>query len=88
MEVARAIGKTGKMYSALDKSLFTGGEKTNILVKKLSPGNDIDRSALFNVFEKVAYDTYQGLDNYRNDFLVPAPQVYIWQARVRHFYIG
>ena len=69
-EVARAIGKTGKMYSALDKSLFTGGEKTNILVKKLSPGNDIDRSALFNVFEKVAYDTYQGLDNYRNDFLV------------------
>ncbi len=68
-KVARTIGKTGKMYSALDKSLFTEGEKTDSLVKKLSLGEDIDRSDLFNVFERVAYDTYQDLARYHNDFL-------------------
>lgn len=67
--VGRTIGKTGKMYSGLDKSLFTDGEKTDILVNKLARYEDIGHESLFNVFERVAYNIYDGLDKCRADFL-------------------
>jgi len=67
--VGRTMGKTGKMYSGLDKSLFTDGEKTDILVNKLARYEDIGHELLFNVFEKVAYNIYDGLHKCRDDFL-------------------
>ncbi len=68
-DLERTIGKTGKMYSMLEQSFFTKGEKTDNLVSKLTRNGEIDNSALFNVFEHVAYNVYEGLDKCRNDFL-------------------
>ncbi|MDD4923802.1 MAG: 4-(cytidine 5'-diphospho)-2-C-methyl-D-erythritol kinase [Dehalococcoidales bacterium] len=68
-DLERTIGKTGKMYSSLEQSFFSTGEKTDNLVSKLTRNGEIDNSALFNVFEHVAYNIYDGLDKCRNDFL-------------------
>jgi 4-diphosphocytidyl-2-C-methyl-D-erythritol kinase len=77
-DTKRSIGKTGKMYSMLDQSLFSTGEKTDNLVKKLATGEDIGNDELFNVFEEVAYNIYRGLDKCRDDFLTAgAPGVHL-----------
>jgi 4-diphosphocytidyl-2-C-methyl-D-erythritol kinase len=65
----RTAGKTGKLYSALNACHFTRGEKTENLASKLEKCEEIDNSALFNVFEQVAYNIYDGLDKCRDDFL-------------------
>jgi 4-diphosphocytidyl-2-C-methyl-D-erythritol kinase len=65
----RTIGKTGKMYSSLESSFFTAGEKTDNLVRKLAGGEAVGNESLFNVFENVAYNIYHGLNICRNDFL-------------------
>ena len=67
-DTKRAIGKTGKMYSSLDSSFFTAGEKTDNLVRKLAGSETIGNESLFNVFENIAYNIYTGLDICRNDF--------------------
>jgi 4-diphosphocytidyl-2-C-methyl-D-erythritol kinase len=68
-EVKRTIGKTGKLYSSLQPHFFTAGEKTDTLIKKLAGDEEIGHESLFNVFEKVAYHIYNGLDKCRDDFL-------------------
>jgi 4-diphosphocytidyl-2-C-methyl-D-erythritol kinase len=77
-EVKRTIGKTGKLYSSLQPSCFTTGEKTDNLVNKLARYEKIDDSLLFNVFEKVACHIYNGLDKCRDDFSAAgAPSVHL-----------
>jgi 4-diphosphocytidyl-2-C-methyl-D-erythritol kinase len=68
-DTKRTIGKTGKMYASLESAFFTAGEKTDNLVKKLAAGENIENESLFNVFENIAYNIYEGLDICRNDFL-------------------
>ncbi|MFA5629312.1 MAG: 4-(cytidine 5'-diphospho)-2-C-methyl-D-erythritol kinase [Dehalococcoidales bacterium] len=68
-QTERVIGKTAKMYSALRTDLFTAGEKTDALVARLKRGEDIDNDMLYNVFEYVAYDIYEGLGVLRDEFL-------------------
>ena len=68
-QVERTIGKTGKLYSSLQARFFTEGEKTEDLIKKLTCGQNIGHESLFNVFEKVAYHVYDGLDKCRADFI-------------------
>ncbi len=68
-DVKRTIGKTGKLYASLKQDFFTAGEKTDSLVNKLARFEDIGHELLFNIFERVAYDIYDGLEKCRNDFL-------------------
>ena len=68
-DIARTIGKTGKLYAGLKQDFFSAGEKTDNLVRKLAGGEDIGHELLFNVFEKVAYNIYDGLDTCRDHFL-------------------
>lgn len=68
-DVKRSMGKTGKMYSCLESTFFTTGEKTDNLVRKLAGGEAVGNESLFNVFENVAYNIYKGLDICRNEFL-------------------
>jgi 4-diphosphocytidyl-2-C-methyl-D-erythritol kinase len=62
-------GKTGRLYAILDKKHYTGGQKTEDLVAMLTKGEDIASANLFNVFESVAFNSFEGLDNYRKKFL-------------------
>ncbi len=68
-EVKRAVGKTQRLYASLNPRSFTSGVITDNLVMKLARNEIIDDSLLFNVFEKVALEEFQGLGEYRNDFL-------------------
>jgi len=62
-------GKTGRLYTILDKKHYTGGQKTEEMVAMLTKSEDIAFANLFNVFEKVAFNSFEGLDNYRKKFL-------------------
>ncbi len=68
-EVQRASGKTGRLYASLNPQFFTNGEITDKLVSKLAKVEGIDNSSLFNVFERVAYKQFEGLDGYHGEFL-------------------
>jgi 4-diphosphocytidyl-2-C-methyl-D-erythritol kinase len=67
--VERAVGKTGRLYKSLSASLHTDGEISNEMVNLISTGLPVPSSALFNVFEAVAYDVFKGLERYRWQFL-------------------
>ncbi len=62
-------GKTGRLYAILNKKHNTGGQKTEEMVAMLTKGEDIASVNLFNVFEKVAFKSFEGLDGYRKKFL-------------------
>lgn len=62
-------GKTGRLYSSLDKTHYTDGQKTEKLVSLLTKGGDVAPDDLFNVFESVAFNSFEGLDDYRKKFL-------------------
>lgn len=57
-------GKTGRLFSALTPELFTAGEKTERFITNLEKG--ITGEGIFNVFEKVAWDVFPGLGEYRD----------------------
>jgi 4-diphosphocytidyl-2-C-methyl-D-erythritol kinase len=61
-------GKTGQMYARVKESHFTGGEHTNRLIGQLGEGRSVGRSLLYNVFDEVAFDFFQGLPECRERF--------------------
>jgi len=61
--------KTARLYKSLNANHYTDGHMTEELVARLTKGEDIAPASLFNVFEKVAYDSFRGLDEYRRRFL-------------------
>lgn len=63
--VERAAGKTGRLYESLNASLYTGGERSDEMANLISTGGPVTPSALFNVFEAVAFDAFAGLERYR-----------------------
>jgi len=61
--------KTKRLYASLKPAHFTAGEATSRLVTYLAAGRELALTDLFNVFDKVAADTFVGLVDYRQRFL-------------------
>jgi 4-diphosphocytidyl-2-C-methyl-D-erythritol kinase len=57
--------KTKKMYNNLDAAYFTKGQFVEAVLSSLMQRKAIDPGRMFNVFEKVAFDFFPGLDKYR-----------------------
>jgi len=71
-------GKTKQMYNNLDDAYFTEGQFVQQVLSSLRQGKAIDHGLMFNVFEKVAFDFFPGLDKYRKTLEeAGAPGVYL-----------
>jgi 4-diphosphocytidyl-2-C-methyl-D-erythritol kinase len=72
--VARMPGKTGRLYGHIRPEHYTDGGATKRLVSQLSKGGGVVPAMLFNVFDKVALDYFDGLSVYREQFLKSGAQ--------------
>jgi len=71
-------GKTKQMYNNLDAAYFTEGQFVQAALSSLRQGKAIDHGLMFNVFEKIAFDFFPGLDEYRKTLEeAGAPGVYL-----------
>jgi 4-diphosphocytidyl-2-C-methyl-D-erythritol kinase len=71
-------GKTKQMYSNLHAAYFTEGQFVQKALSSLRQGKAIGPGLMFNVFEKVAFDFFSGLDKYRKTLEeAGAPGVYL-----------
>ena len=61
--------KTAQLYAQLNDSHFTSGQYTQRLVDNLNEGARIGDSLLYNVFERVAFNFFPGLDTYKDRFM-------------------
>jgi len=59
-----ADNKTQRLYASLNPSHFTAGQFSKRMVDLLRLGSNISSSFLFNVFEKVAFTAFPGLEGY------------------------
>jgi len=79
--VSRVPGKTGRLYASLPFSYYTGGEITDSFVALLTEGSlsgDGLTGSIFNVLADVALENFDGLAQYREQFLkAGAEQVYL-----------
>ncbi|MDD4876248.1 MAG: 4-(cytidine 5'-diphospho)-2-C-methyl-D-erythritol kinase [Dehalococcoidales bacterium] len=62
-------GKTGWLYASLKAKHYTKGRITDRLANALSRSKEIKAGNLYNVFDKVAFNTFTGLEDYREYFL-------------------
>jgi len=70
--------KTKQMYNNLRVADFTGGQFVQAALSSLKQGKTIDPGLMFNVFERVAFDFFPGLDKYRKTLEeAGAPGVYL-----------
>ena len=60
--------KTALLYARLQQTHFTKGQFVDAALFSLRKGTAIPRDLLFNVFEKVAFDFFPGLEQTRVDF--------------------
>ena len=71
-------GKTKQMYGKLNAAHYTEGRFIQYALSSLRQGKAIDHSLMFNVFEKVAFGFFSGLDKYRKALEeAGAPGVYL-----------
>ncbi|NWF78042.1 MAG: 4-(cytidine 5'-diphospho)-2-C-methyl-D-erythritol kinase [Chloroflexi bacterium] len=71
-------GKTKKMYDRLIVADFTEGQFVKAVLLSLMRGKTIAPALMFNVFEKIAFDFFPGLDKYRKILEeAGAPGVYL-----------
>jgi len=71
-------GKTKQMYGNLDAAYFTEGQFVQRALSSLEQGKAIAPGLMFNVFEKAAFDFFQGLGKYRKTLEeAGAPGVYL-----------
>jgi 4-diphosphocytidyl-2-C-methyl-D-erythritol kinase len=71
-------GKTKQMYNNLRVADFTEGRFVRQALSSLRKGKALDPGLMFNVFEKVAFDFFPGLDKYRKTLEeAGAPGVYL-----------
>jgi len=68
-DVPRAAGKTGRLYSALSEEHYSQGQATEDMVILLTRGDRLPSQSLYNVFDNVACDAFEGLDGFRRRFL-------------------
>jgi 4-diphosphocytidyl-2-C-methyl-D-erythritol kinase len=70
--------KTKQMYNNLRVADFTEGQFVQAALSSLTQGKAIDPGLMFNVFEKVAFNFFPGLDKYRKTLEeAGAPEVYL-----------
>ncbi len=60
----KSLHKTKQLYSRLDARHFTGGQFVYRAFRIWSQDEEIAPSLLFNVFDKVAFDAFPGLETY------------------------
>jgi 4-diphosphocytidyl-2-C-methyl-D-erythritol kinase len=71
-------GKTKRMYSNLRVADFTEGQFVKAALSSLRQGKRLEPDVMFNVFEKVAFGFFAGLDRYREILKESgAPRVYL-----------
>jgi 4-diphosphocytidyl-2-C-methyl-D-erythritol kinase len=76
--VPKVLNKTKQMYNNLDDAYFTEGQFVKAALSSLRQGKAIDTALMFNVFKKVAFDFFPGLDKYRKTLEeAGAPGVYL-----------
>lgn len=76
--VPKIPDKTKQMYNNLRVADFTEGQFVQQALSSLRQGKAIDHSLMFNVFEKVAFDFFPGLDKYRRTMEeAGAPGIYL-----------
>ena len=76
--VPKIPGKTKQMYNNLRVADFTGGQFVQQALSSLRQEKAIDRSLIFNVFERIAFNFFPGLDKYRKTLEeAGAPGVYL-----------
>ena len=63
--ISRPPEKTAALYARLSAADYTSGEYTDVLASNLSQGVMLANEPLYNVFERVAYDVFPGLEHYR-----------------------
>jgi 4-diphosphocytidyl-2-C-methyl-D-erythritol kinase len=61
--------KTATMYGALTADDFTDGSRTNACVAAVLEGRPLHDEDLYNAFERVAYERFEGLEAYREALL-------------------
>ena len=61
-------GKTRQLYSRLDARYFTEGHFVDKASRTWSQDRQLSSSLLFNVFDKVAFDAFPGLEGYWRRF--------------------
>ena len=66
--MAKISDKTRQLYARLSTQHFTDGHLVDEAVKYLDKTKRIDPGLLFNVFDKVAFDAFPGLDAYWKSF--------------------
>jgi 4-diphosphocytidyl-2-C-methyl-D-erythritol kinase len=64
----KVTNKTQQLYSRLKPRHFTGGRFVSRALKSWPQRKQIDASLLFNVFEKVAFNAFPGLEAYWKRF--------------------
>ena len=70
--------KTKQMYNNLRVADFTEGQFVQVALSSLRQGKAIDPGLMFNVFKKVAFDFFPGLDKYQKTLEeAGAPEVYL-----------
>jgi len=76
--VPKILNKTKQMYNNLDAAYFTEGQFVQKALSSLRQVKAIDPGLMFNVFRKVAFDFFPGLDKYRKTLEeAGAPGVYL-----------
>lgn len=71
-------GKTKRLYQSLREGHFSQGVATQRLVRHLDREGCLESALLYNSFEKVVYELYPWLEDYRQRFLdAGAPRVHL-----------
>jgi len=65
-DVPRSQNKTGELYQSLTASQYTSGEITKQMITVLKDSGELDIELLGNIFEKVAFARFAGLDRYQS----------------------
>ena len=73
-QVPRMSGKTKRLYAKVKASHYTRGQITDRLVTRLTRGGEVIPSMLYNVFDEVARDSFNGLEEYWEQFLKAGAQ--------------
>jgi 4-diphosphocytidyl-2-C-methyl-D-erythritol kinase len=68
-DMPRLAEKTKQLYASLKPGHYTDGKISQNFVRALKEGEEIKPSMLFNTFENVAFDYFNGLKTYKEHFL-------------------
>ncbi|HEY8767389.1 MAG TPA: 4-(cytidine 5'-diphospho)-2-C-methyl-D-erythritol kinase [Dehalococcoidia bacterium] len=73
--------KTRRLYEALTPADFTDGSRTKALADHISVGGCVEDAHLYNAFDRVAYEVFEGLTVFRDWLLeAGAPSVHVCGA--------